>query len=43
MGTVEARRRCDSLLHNALEQLDDLGNDADSLRWLARYIVERGN
>ncbi len=43
MGTDEARRRCDSLLHNALEQLDDFGNDADSLRWLARYIVERGN
>ena len=43
MGTDEARRRCDGLLHNALEQLDDFGNDADSLRWLARYIVERGN
>jgi len=43
MGTDEARRRCDSLLHNSLEQLDDFGNDADSLRWLARYIVERGN
>jgi hypothetical protein len=31
------------LLRNALEQLDDFGADAEPLRWLARYIVERGN
>jgi len=43
MGIDEAHRRCDSLLQNALEQLDDFGDDANSLRWLARYIVERGN
>jgi geranylgeranyl pyrophosphate synthase len=43
MGIDRARNRCDSLLHNALEQLDDFGATADSLRWLARFIVERGN
>lgn len=43
MGIDKARGRCDSLLRNALEQLDDFGAAADSLRWLARYIVERGN
>ena len=43
VGINAARTRCDSLLRNALEQLDDLGDDADSLRWLARYIVARGN
>jgi farnesyl diphosphate synthase len=43
MGIDKARSRCESLLCNALEQLDDFGAAADSLRWLARYIVERGN
>lgn len=43
VGIDEARSRCDSLLRSALEQLDDFGDDADSLRWLARFIVERGN
>jgi farnesyl diphosphate synthase len=43
VGIDEARARCDSLLRSALEQLDDFGNDAESLRWLARFIVERGN
>ena len=43
VGIEEARSRCDSLLRSALEQLDDFGSDADSLRWLARFIVERGN
>ncbi len=43
LGVDKARHRCDSLLHSALEQLDDFGEDAESLRWLARYIVERGN
>jgi farnesyl diphosphate synthase len=42
-GIDEARARCGSLLRSALEQLDDFGDDADSLRWLARYVVERGN
>jgi len=43
VGTDAARSRCDSLLRAALQQLDDFGEDADSLRWLARYIVERGH
>ncbi len=43
VGIDEARRRCDSLLRSALEQLDDFGDDASSLRWLARFMVERGN
>jgi len=43
VGIDAARSRCDSLLRNALQQLDDFGDDANSLRWLARYIVERGH
>jgi farnesyl diphosphate synthase len=43
VGIHEARSRCDSLLRTSLEQLDDFGEDAESLRWLARFIVERGN
>jgi len=42
VGVEAARTRCDSLLRNALEQLGDFGADAEPLRWLARYIVERG-
>jgi geranylgeranyl pyrophosphate synthase len=43
LGLEQARARCDELLGSALEKLDDFGDDAASLRWLARYIVERGN
>lgn len=43
VGIDAARERCDSLLRTSLEQLDDFGDDAESLRWLARFIVERGN
>jgi len=43
MGIDAARQRCDELLRSALEQLDDFVDAADSLRWLARFIVERGN
>jgi len=43
LGLDQARRRCDELLGSALEKLDDFGEDAASLRWLARFIVERGN
>ena len=42
-GVERARRRCAELLASALEKLDDFGEDAESLRWLARFIVERGN
>ena len=43
MGINKARQRCDELLASALERLDDFGESAASLRWLARFIVERGN
>jgi len=43
VGIEGARARCNSLLRSALEQLDDFGDDAEPLRWLARFIVERGN
>jgi geranylgeranyl pyrophosphate synthase len=43
LGIEQARTRCDELLNSALEKLDDFGDDAASLRWLARFIVERGN
>ena len=43
VGVAAARERCNGLLRSALEQLDDFGASAEPLRWLARYIVERGN
>lgn len=43
MGIDKARQRCDELLGSALEKLDDFGDSAASLRWLAQFIVERGN
>jgi len=42
-GVEQARRRCDELLQSALQRLDDFGDGAASLRWLARFIVERGS
>jgi farnesyl diphosphate synthase len=42
-GVEVARSRCSELLQEALGHLDPFGSDADPLRWLARYIVERGN
>jgi farnesyl diphosphate synthase len=42
VGIEKARQRCDELLDSALQRLDDFGEDAASLRWLARFIVERG-
>ncbi len=43
LGIELARRRCNELLESALQRLDDFGDDAASLRWLARFIVERGS
>ena len=40
-GLDEAKTRCDELLADAIRSLDIFPRDADSLRWLARYIVER--
>ncbi len=41
-GLEEARRRCDELLQLALSRLDQFGDRAAPLAWLARFIVERG-
>ncbi len=43
VGIEAAKQRCDELLASALQRLDDFGDDAASLRWLAQFIVERGN
>lgn len=42
-GMDQARRRCDELLQGALQRLDDFGDSAAPLRWLARFIVERAH
>ncbi|MEE4161061.1 MAG: farnesyl diphosphate synthase [Woeseiaceae bacterium] len=42
-GLDAAHARCDRLLDENLERLDALGVRAEPLRWLARYIVHRGN
>lgn len=42
-GVEAASDRCADLLDQALRQLEVFGSDADPLRWLARYIIERGN
>ncbi|MEM7430818.1 MAG: farnesyl diphosphate synthase [Pseudomonadota bacterium] len=43
VGVEASRKRCDDLLASAIEKLDDFGEHADPLRWLASFIVERGN
>ena len=43
VGVEAAKQRCDELLGSALQRLDDFGDDAASLRWLAQFIVERRN
>jgi farnesyl diphosphate synthase len=40
-GLDEAKTRCNELLTDALEALDGVARDAGTLRWLARFIVER--
>ena len=40
-GLEESKMRCDELLADAIACLDSFGEDAATLRWLARYIVER--
>ena len=42
LGVDASRRRCNDLLQSALEKLDDFADAAEPLRWLARFIVERG-
>jgi farnesyl diphosphate synthase len=41
-GLDASRKRCDELLADALANLEQFGNAAVPLDWLARYIVERG-
>ena len=41
LGLEVARKRCADLLEGAFTELEVFGDRADSLRWLARYIVER--
>ena len=41
-GVDESRRRCDELLHGALDELYIFGAGAVPLEWLARFIVVRG-
>ena len=42
-GIDASRKRCDELLECGVEHLQIFGGSADSLRWLARYITERGH
>lgn len=42
-GIEAARRRCEALLQAGMQELDVFGDEAEPLRWLARYIVERGS
>ncbi len=42
-GVDAARGRCETLLDAGLQQLEIFRDDAEPLRWLARYIVERGH
>ena len=42
-GIDAAHARCRELLEENLERLDSVGVRAEPLRWLARYIVHRGN
>jgi farnesyl diphosphate synthase len=41
MGMEAAKRRADALYAEALAALDPLGDAAEPLRWMARYIVRR--
>lgn len=41
-GIDAARQRCDRLFEAGMQQLEIFEDDAEALRWLARYIVERG-
>jgi len=42
-GVDASRRRCDELLQSGVAHLSILGNEAEPLRWLAAYIVDRGH
>lgn len=40
-GVDESARRCNELLEAAIRELAIFGDDAEPLRWLASYVVER--
>jgi len=42
-GVDVSRKRCEELLESAVEHLKVFGRSAESLRWLASYITERGH
>ena len=42
-GLPQSHARCDELFAKSLEALNDFGSDAEPLRWIARYVIERGN
>lgn len=42
-GLPQSHQRCNDLFAKALSALDIFGTDADSLRWIARYVIDRGN
>ena len=42
-GVDVSRKRCDELLETGVEHLKVFGRSAESLRWLASYITERGH
>ncbi len=42
-GIDVSRKRCGELLNCGVERLTAFGDAAEPLRWLARYIVERGS
>ena len=43
VGLDASRKRCNDLMTSGLAAIDRLGDSAEPLRWLAHYIVERGN
>ena len=42
-GIEAAKQRCKTLLQTSLKKLEIFGDDAEALRWLTHYIVERDN
>lgn len=42
-GVEASRNRCDELLERGVEHLKIFGQSAESLRWLASFITERGH
>jgi geranylgeranyl pyrophosphate synthase len=43
LGIENSKQRCDELLSRGLGRLEIFGERAQPLRWLAEYVVSRGN